>query len=186
MKPLDRALQTMRINKAKKFIRPQDSVLDIGSADGVMFEKLRGYISRGTGVDPVLKQRIDKDFYTLLPGYFPEVCPVGETYDVITMLAVLEHIPDASQEELADNCYEYLRPAGRVIITVPSPRVDNILAILLKLRLIHGMSLEEHYGFKPEDTERIFSSPRFKLLHKSTFQLGLNNLFIFQKLEQTN
>jgi len=50
------------------------------------------------------------------------------------------------------------------------------------LRLIHGMSLEEHYGFKPEHTEQIFSVPQFKLLHKSTFQLGLNNLFVFEKI----
>ena len=182
MKPLDKALQSMQINQAKKFIRKNDSVLDIGSVDGVMFEKWRGYISKGTGVDPILKEIVTTDLYTLLPGYFPQVCPVGESYDAITMLAVLEHIPKQAQENLARGCFNFLKKGGRVIITVPSPQVDKILDVLLKLKLIHGMSLEEHYGFKPEDTLTIFAPPQFKLLHKSTFQLGLNNLFVFEKI----
>jgi predicted SAM-dependent methyltransferase len=97
-------------------------------------------------------------------------------------LAVLEHIPTAQQSQLALNCHNYLLPKGRLIITVPSPQVDQILEILLKLKLIEGMSLEEHYGYKPEDTERIFAAPLFSLLHKEKFQLGLNNLFVFEKI----
>ncbi len=182
MKALDIYLQNVRINKAKKFIRKNDAVLDIGSVDGIMFEKWRGFISKGMGVDPTLKEKVVTDLYTLYPGYFPEACPKGETYDAITLLAVLEHIPTNAQSSLAKGCYDYLKKGGRLIITVPSPQVDHILDILLKLRLIEGMSLEEHYGYKPEDTENIFSAPMFKLLKKETFQLGLNNLFVFERL----
>jgi hypothetical protein len=77
--------------------------------------------------------------------------------------------------------YNLLKPKGRVIVTVPSPQVDYILEILLKLKLIDGMSLEEHYGFKPSDTEIIFSKG-FKLIKKKKFQLGLNNLYVFEKV----
>jgi hypothetical protein len=45
-------------NKAKDFIKKGDTVLDIGSVDGVMFEALDGIISHGFGIDPTLKQRI--------------------------------------------------------------------------------------------------------------------------------
>lgn len=182
MKALDRYLQRVRISKARKFIQKNDTVLDIGSVDGVMFEALKGYISKGTGVDPTLTQVIQGPFYTLYPGYFPAACPIGDTYNAITLLAVLEHIPTGQQEELAKNCHAFLKEKGKLIITVPSPRVDDILEILLKLRLIEGMSLEEHYGYKPEDTERIFSAPLFKLIHKENFQLGLNHLFVFEKI----
>jgi hypothetical protein len=44
------------------------------------------------------------------------------------------------------------------------------------------MSLEEHYGFEPADTKRIFAAPHFRLLHGSRFQGGLNHLFVFERL----
>lgn len=181
MKAIDKYLQKVRISKAKKFIEKNFSVLDIGSVDGVMFEAWQGFISKGIGVDPTLQEVIKKDNYILYPGYFPEACPKEETFDAITLLAVLEHIPISQQEILAESCHQFLKPKGKLIITVPSPQVDIILAILTKLRLIDGMSLEEHYGFEPKHTPQIFCEPRFKLIHKSNFQLGLNNLFVFEK-----
>lgn len=182
MRKLDRILQNVRINKAKKFIRKNDSVLDIGSADGIMFEKLSGIISKGTGIDPTLKEEVTTPLYYLIPGYFPQVVPEGQTYDVITMLAVLEHIPIDQQKDLVENCWRYLNRKGRVIITVPSPMVDQILSILMFFKLVDGMSLEEHYGYDVKNTDKLFAPPLFKLVKHSTFQLGLNNLFVFEKI----
>jgi hypothetical protein len=65
---------------------------------------------------------------------------------------------------------------------VPAKTVDHVLSALRFLRLIDGMSLEEHYGFEPGDTVRIFSPPAFRLLHHSRFQAGLNHLFVFEKI----
>ncbi|MFN4083911.1 MAG: class I SAM-dependent methyltransferase [Bacteroidia bacterium] len=182
MKALDRYLQNVRINKAKKFIRQNDAVLDIGSVDGIMFEKLKGIIKKGIGIDPILKKAVITDLYTLLPGYFPDACPDGQTFDCITMLAVLEHIPLHVQQQLAQNCHKILNPNGRVIISVPSPQVDKILDILTKLKLIEGMSLEEHYGFNAKQTPLVFPEPYFKLIHYNSFQFGLNNFYVFEKI----
>jgi SAM-dependent methyltransferase len=110
------------------------------------------------------------------------VSPPDAEWDVVTMLAVLEHIPPAEQIRIAAACARLLRPGGRVIITVPSPAVDHILAVLRRLRLIEGMSLEQHYGFAPADTVRIFAPPAFRLHRRETFQLGLNHLFIFERV----
>jgi 2-polyprenyl-3-methyl-5-hydroxy-6-metoxy-1,4-benzoquinol methylase len=182
MKALDKYLQAVRIGKAKRYINKGDTVLDIGSVDGVMFESWKGYISKGIGVDPTLNEVIKTEYYELYPGYFPEACPTDMKFNAITLLAVLEHIPTNQQKILAENCFKYLVPGGKLIITVPSPQVDQILEILLKLKLIEGMSLEEHYGYKPEDTERIFAAPLFKLVKKEKFQFGLNNLFVFERI----
>jgi Methyltransferase domain len=183
MKAIDRYLQTVRINKAKKYIRKNDTVLDIGSADGAMLESCRGLIKSGVGIEPLLPAIVKTDFYTLLPGYFPDACADGITYDVITMLAVLEHIPPHFQETLAGHCHNLLNKNGRLIVTVPSPQVDFILNILKQLKLIDGMRLEEHYGFKPELTKQLFSDGYFRLLHNQQFQLGWNNLFVFEKID---
>lgn len=129
----------------------------------------------------MLKTSIVTENYKLLSGRFPENLPEGVTFNCITMLAVLEHIPQNEQQKLSADCYRYLRPQGRIIITVPSPFVDHILWVLSKLSLIDGMSLEEHYGFKVEDVPIIFNAEQFQLIKHKRFQLGLNNLFVFEK-----
>ncbi len=184
MKFLDRFLRDWRIKMTMPYVRVYDSVLDIGCFDATLFDKLSNKpIRESIGLDPLLKQTIETDQYRLLCGKFPDDLPMGRTFNCITMLAVLEHIPKEEQLQLGKDFHSYLKPQGRVIITVPSPFVDYILWILSKLRLIDGMSLEEHYGFNAKDTPKLFNPKYFKLIKHNRFQLGLNNLFVFEKLE---
>jgi len=183
MKFLDRFLRDWRIKMTKPYVRTHDKVLDVGCFDATLFEKLSTKpITESIGLDPLLEETIQTKYYTLLPGKFPNDLPEDKTFNCITMLAVLEHMPTAEQLQLNANFYKYLESKGRVIITVPSPFVDHILWVLSKLRLIDGMSLEEHYGFKAKDTPNLFHKSQFKLIKHKSFQLGLNNLFVFEKL----
>ena len=183
MKTIDRYLRDERISRASAFVNAGDVVVDIGCSDGAMFEQWKGKYKFGYGVDPDLAEPRETDGYALYPGLFPGALPQGIRADVITMLAVLEHLPPADQFEVAAACYSMLREGGRVVITVPSPRVDDILHLGGKLRLLDGMSVHEHYGFKPEDTLRIFGEPLFRLVKRAKFQFSLNNLFVFEKCE---
>jgi hypothetical protein len=182
VKPVDRYLQNVRIGKAKRFVRPGSIVVDIGCADATMFERWRGFINHGYGVEPGLENRISTDSYTLLPGRFPAALPAGTKCDVITMLAVLEHIARDQQAQLPRQAHDVLNEAGRLIITVPSPRVDDILRVLIGLHVLDGMAVEEHYGFDPAECARLFGEPLFRLIHSERFQLGLNNLYVFEKI----
>jgi predicted SAM-dependent methyltransferase len=98
------------------------------------------------------------------------------------MLAVLEHLPPEALEETPSACAALLHPGGRLVITVPSPAVDRILHWLERLRLIEGIGLHEHHGVHPATTQRLFSHPVFRLLVHRRFQLGLNNLFVFERV----
>lgn len=181
MKHLDRWLQDWRIRQAMRWIPKKTRLIDIGAYHGETFDALGDRLSEGFGVEPLLESRIETPSYVIEPGYFPAVRPPEGGWDAVTMLAVLEHIPDSEQKNIAEACYQLLRPEGRVIITVPAHAVDHILSVLKFFRLIDGMSLEEHHGFVPDDTLKIFASPRFRLLQHSKFQLGLNHLFVFEK-----
>jgi SAM-dependent methyltransferase len=108
------------------------------------------------------------------PSPFPETC-----FDTIVLLATLEHIRD--KDPLGRECYRLLRPGGRLIITVPSPLVDEVVRLLSRLRLADGMSLEEHHGFDPRTTPEVFERHGFLLEHRRHFQLGLNHLFVLRK-----
>jgi SAM-dependent methyltransferase len=177
----DRLLQSWRIRKAKALIPPGAGVLDIGCADGALFRQLGERISRGVGIDPSLDGPVETERFRLVPGAFPDDLPAAGRFDVITMLAVLEHVPIDRQPALAAACARFLEPGGRVILTVPSPAVDRILHLLESLRLIEGMALHQHYGFEPSQTPSVFTPHGLRLARARKFQLGLNNLFMFEK-----
>lgn len=183
MKFLDRFLRDWRIKMAEPYVEPNDKVLDIGCFDTTMFDKLATKpIKESIGLDPLLETpSVCGKNYQLLKGKFPKDLPHNKRFNCITMLAVLEHIPREEQSALNKNLFERLESKGRVIITVPSPFVDHILWVLSKLKLVDGMSLEEHYGFRAKDTPSLFSTKDFQLIKHKSFQFGLNNLFVFEK-----
>jgi SAM-dependent methyltransferase len=179
---LDRVLRDWRASKAAPWVRDGDRVLDLGSFDASFLRRVEPRIARGIGVDP-LAEPWDGGKLRVLRGSVPGVSLENGAFDCITMLAVLEHIPDPAA--LAAECAHLLAPGGRVVITVPRPAVDRILSILKSLRLIDGMSLQEHRGYDVEETERLFSAAGLRLIRRSTFQLGLNCLFVFERPEAT-
>jgi 2-polyprenyl-3-methyl-5-hydroxy-6-metoxy-1,4-benzoquinol methylase len=177
----DKLLQRWRVRKAAQFVPPGASVLDIGTADGALFRALAD-VRDSVGVDLDLDHsKLPKSqAVTFYQGTFPQALPNPRTFDVITMLATLEHIPESALDGLAADCAAHLRPGGRLILTVPSPRVDTILAVLQKLRVIDGMAAEQHHGFDVRKTPSIFEAHAFVLRSHQKFQLGLNNLFVFE------
>ena len=185
MTALDRFLQSWRIRKASRHLPCGARVLDVGSAEGALFQARDDLAGGCIGIDPTLARQRDIGPHRLLKGFFPQDLPMtlGQ-FDVITMLAVLEHFPAGLHAEVAHGCWRFLKPGGRLIITVPSPIVDKMLVVLKAVRLVEGMSLEEHHGYEVCQTAAIFREPRFRLLAKEHFQFGLNHLFVFERAAQ--
>jgi 2-polyprenyl-3-methyl-5-hydroxy-6-metoxy-1,4-benzoquinol methylase len=180
---LDRYLQKERIKRTKAFIKAGNKVLDIGSNYGELFEfyKQKNISVSGTGIDPNIADDSKHENFDLIKDYFPSSKLKDANFDVICMLAVLEHIPMEQIPAFAKSCVEKLKPGGLLIITVPSKWVDYILNVLLFFRLIKGMELEQHYGYDIKNTQPLFESNGFTLVRHGTFQLGLNNLFVFKR-----
>jgi 2-polyprenyl-3-methyl-5-hydroxy-6-metoxy-1,4-benzoquinol methylase len=178
-KLLDRVLQRWRFSKARHFIRPGDRVLDVGCGDGEFFRYLGDRLGEGVGVDSVLAAPVEGDRYRLVPGRFPDAFDVSNGFDVITMLAVLEHLPEGTAEKVPHRCRHLLRAGGRVVATVPSPAVDVLLHVLNRLRLMRGTAVHEHHGFEPSVVPRMFLREGFAGVVSKRFELGLNNLFVF-------
>jgi 2-polyprenyl-3-methyl-5-hydroxy-6-metoxy-1,4-benzoquinol methylase len=181
MKQGDVILQRWRIRMAARHLPQGAHVLDIGCSDGALFSALKDKIASGVGVD---SDSVPEDYgeFRFIRGRAPDDLPSGETFDAITMLAVLEHIPADAQRSLAGDCWALLNNNGRVICTVPSPRVDSLIHLGKRLRVLDGMQEHEHYGFEPSHTVSTFVDRGFTLRHAGHFQLGLNNLFVFDKV----
>lgn len=137
----------------------------------------------GIGIEPCVSSKKEYANFILLPGSFPGELPViSEKLDAITMLAVIEHLPENDIRNIDSICSELLRHGGKVIITVPSPFVDNILTVLSFFKLIDGQALHEHHGFDINQIDELFTNnDLFKKQSHEKFQIGLNNLFVFSK-----
>ena len=179
MRFLDRILQEWRARMARPWINAGANVLDIGCHQGEFLSSLKDRIGPSVGLDP-LTTPVETPRYRLLAETFTEPAPFPDaSFDVVVMLATLEHIKD--KQPLARECNRLLRPGGRVIITVPSRQVDTIVEWLCRLGLADGMSLDEHHGFDPTTTPEVFGKHGFELEQRRTFQLGLNHLFVLRK-----
>ena len=165
---------------ARPHFRPGDRVLDVGSAEGALAAQVP-QIGTYVGIDPHATPETSSDRSTFIKGTFPDDLSTDEPFDVIALLAVLEHVPSDQKAAFAEACHAHLKPSGLLIVSVPSPLVDTILFALLAVRLIDGMSLEQHYGFRPGDTKQLFTDAGLRFVKRKRFQLGLNNLFVFSR-----
>src|SRR5947209_5516008 len=140
MNRVDRFIQHRRFAHASRHIGSGVRLLDVGTSDGALFDWLGSRVTRGVGVDPKpLGSRKGPNFVLLersLPGL-----ELDEEFDVVTMLAVVEHIPRDSQEALANECAAVLAPGGRIIVTTPAQAADRLLDAMRALHVIDGMEL---------------------------------------------
>jgi SAM-dependent methyltransferase len=177
---LDRFLQRYRIRMAVRELPNVTRLLDIGTHDGALF-RLTG--AAGLGIDPELIDVPPLPGVTMVHGLFPDDVPPlpDEPFDAAVALAVFEHIPEDELSTWAKALAELLEPGGRLVITVPAPTVDQMLHVLIRLRLIAGIEAHQHHGFQPADLETIFSAPRWRRHKHRRFQLGLNHLYVFER-----
>jgi 2-polyprenyl-3-methyl-5-hydroxy-6-metoxy-1,4-benzoquinol methylase len=174
-------LQRWRIEKVRPYVTAGARLLDIGSSNGALSERILD-LGQYVGIEPGLAS--DHSLgpnARLIRGIFPRDLPDSEPFDTICMLAVLEHIPPDVHPTIARGCFEHLRRGGHLVVTVPSPWADGVLHALRFLRIISGMSLDQHYGFHPKQAVHLFRGAGLRLVKKSRFQVGFNNLFVFQR-----
>ncbi len=177
MKPLDRFLQKWRMRVAVKQCAVATNVLDIGCHRGELRSVLPRTVTRYRGIDRPVPSN-DPD---LFDGWFPYDLPdevAGEHWDVVFALAVAEHLDRDDRVEFFSACRRLMRPNGSLVLTIPSPTVDRILDLLVKVRLVQGMDLEHHNG---ATIEEIIASAEVAGLAVSShrrFQLGLNNVIV--------
>lgn len=75
----------------------------------------------------------------------------NDFFDVITMLAVFEHIEPAQLPILLAEIRRILKPGGVYVLTTPAVWTDGLLRFLAKLHLVSPTEIEEHkdaYNFK--------------------------------------
>ncbi|MFC1825215.1 class I SAM-dependent methyltransferase [Thermodesulfobacteriota bacterium] len=139
--------------------------LDIGCGDGYFLKRS--------------KARERYGFDTLL-GDKPSTLRQFEDnfFNCISLLAVIEHFDDTSI--LFEQFHRLLSPKGRMIITTPKKIAENII------RLYVPDIDDEHETYFTRDSLIELLGPKFRLAGYHTFELGLNQVFCLEKIEQSN
>jgi SAM-dependent methyltransferase len=129
--------------------RPSHRVLDLGAAEGATLLEMRallGGLGRFDGVefsDELIESAPPLPSDTALyrgdiTAELPSVLPRA-SYDLCTLLAVLEHLEDPGAA--LRNAFDMLRPGGVLVASCPNPVWDEIAG---RLRLVADEHHEQH------------------------------------------
>ncbi len=103
------------------------------------------------------------------------------SFDTLTIVAALNHIPNRA--DVLNECRRVLRPGGRVVITMLTPRTSRIRHWLRAPwdadQRDRGMKDGEVYGFTPAEVVDLFRRAGFTLLTQQRFMIGLNRVYVF-------
>ncbi len=107
-----------------------------------------------------------------------------ESFEVVSILAVLEHIKEDSAMEVLREVRRILKKNGELFITVPRDKGDKLLKILSNIGLVSKVEIDEHVQlYNPRNITYQLLSVGFKKsnIKVKSFELGLN---IFVKVKK--
>lgn len=183
---LDLFICRWRSRIVRRFIRPGTVVMDFGCGHQALF--LRGIasdIKQGVGLDydatpgPAAANVEIRNFHFKDRFDYPE-----QTFDHITILAVLEHIPLDQVDVLFREFLRVLKPGGSVLLTTPTPASKPLLEFLaFRLKIISAPEIADHkHYWNRNDVRALAERTGFQLGAYHTFQFGLNSFAALQGL----
>lgn len=130
------------------------------------------------GIDPSLDlSKVESDKFKLLKiDVTKQKLPYNSNYfNVVTMLAVFEHIRREDLKVVLKEIFRVLKKDGVFILTTPSPWSDQILYFMSRTGLISKQEMEEHkHHYDRKAIEDIITG---RYLKKDNFTSGFFELY---------
>lgn len=176
------SLSYKKIRIVNSYIQNGDSLLDIGMGTGENIAFLKNKFLNIYGIDP------DYDSFCLCRDKFLYEHSIrimhgdiyryrkmfrDKSFDVITALDVLEHIPLHECNRTLHICHEMLKDDGLLIFSGPG--------FFEKIRIYLGLSPTHLHSHSPYGWERIITKAGFKIVTVETVEFPLVDCESFRK-----
>lgn len=172
-------LEMMRLQTARRYIQPEDHVLDLACNEGRLIDVLPPRTTY-LGIDIAEKAiRIARekhpDHQFMLADLSTALPTLSDKFDAVVMLAFLEHI--AEPGALLKKVKSVLTPQGRIIISTPAPHGRKIHDFGAKLGLFSQEAADEHESFLGKgELHDIAQRAELKVQDYTTFLFGFNQM----------
>ena len=183
MKPvLEPVLSHLRMLKVIKYIERYSSpiVLDIGCGKKYwLLNKLKNKIDKGYGIDKHITNQSSKNIKLINYNLEHGIPLRNNEIDVITMLAVLEHLNDPLF--ILSEINRVLKPGGMILLTVPTIWSQPVLEFLsFKLGIVDPILIQDHktYYNRQMLTELFSEVEGLFIEEHKYFQCFMNNFVI--------
>ncbi|MDB9539121.1 class I SAM-dependent methyltransferase [Anabaenopsis arnoldii] len=174
---LEPILRRLRLWRVQPHIPKNSLLLDIGCGTKATFLKaIAPHIKQGFGVDFKVKDLQMGNIQTKQLRFENHLPFADESFEVVTMLAVLEHIEQ--EREILQEIYRVLIPGGKLILTVPSVWSQPVLEFLAyRLKIVSAAEIRDHkrYYNRQKLHRVLVNLTNFENFHHQYFQLGMNN-----------
>lgn len=179
------SLASERFDYAVRYV--QGYCLDIGCGPGNRFvrEFLNG---SGIGVDVFPYEGLGPENIVPDPAALPFA---DETFDTVTFIANLNHVPEPKRDAELSEAFRVLRPGGNIIVTMGNPLAevlvhhlvglyDRLLGTKLDIDAQRGMGPGESYYLTKAEIVQRLTRAGFVNISRRFFwtQFWLNSLFL--------
>lgn len=145
---LEPFLARMRAQKANRLIpraKHDGSILDIGCGTYPYFLSHTTFKSKFAIDQNHPSVHIpDIEWHKLNLNYEPNLPFSDNFFDVVTLLAVVEHLNPINLDKLFIEIYRVLKPEGSLILTTPAAWSDGLLHFMAKVGLVSHEEIDEH------------------------------------------
>ncbi|MBF2048864.1 class I SAM-dependent methyltransferase [Leptolyngbya sp. NK1-12] len=152
-------------------------VLDVGCGRSAAFLRtIAPRIDYGVGVDFKVKEMQLENIQTVQLKLAHKLPFADAGFDVVTMLAVLEHIEH--EKPILQEIYRVLKPDGKLVLTVPSVWAQPVLEFLsYRLKIVDEAEIRDHkrYYNRTKLQQVLVKETGFRNFKHHYFQLGMNN-----------
>jgi SAM-dependent methyltransferase len=156
-----RCTRFLRARNAERYVpAAAERHLDVGCGDGYFLKRSRARVRYG--MDRLLGD-LPEDL-----GALPD-----ETFDCVTMLAVIEHLD--RPDEFLDQVFRLMKPGARLVLTTPRRAAHRFIRV-------YDPGVDgEHKDYYDRASLAALLDPGFELTAHHTFLLGLNQAFCFTR-----